>query len=104
MEAGLELRPTGGRTVRAILQLSSDWVAEGKGNRRGEEVRLELSYDSGCPGIMTLTGLWDPGLFRLTGEVQAADCTGQADGTFSFSPSRPIRWHRQELQRGVDVY
>ncbi len=101
MDAALELVGSGGSTVHAYLQLSTDWVAEGEGNRRGDAVRIELTYDSGCPGTMTLTGRWDPNQARLAGDVQASDCTGRAEGTFAFSPSTPFRY---ETSRGGTLY
>jgi hypothetical protein len=92
--AALELQEAEGGTLRAYLQLSTDWVAEGKGDRRRNGLRVELSYDSGCPGTMILTGRWEPASDRLAGEVRASDCTGGAEGTFSFSPSSTIRFRR----------
>lgn len=85
--AALQVTESGRTSVDGVLQLSSDWVAEGEGTRRGPDLRLELRYGGDCPGTLTLSGRWDAALQTLTGEVHASDCTGTAQGVFSFGPS-----------------
>jgi hypothetical protein len=48
-------------------------------------VRIELRYRTQCPGTVAMQGeiLNDAG--RLAGSLTATDCTGRAQGTFSFT-------------------
>lgn len=47
-------------------------------------VRLELEYDLQCPGTAVLHGTLSGEDTVLSGNVEATDCTGTAQGTFRF--------------------
>ena len=80
----IELIKTGGR-VRVALQTASGLEADGEGRRRGRNLTVQLTYGGDCPGTMSLAGEWDEEAMTFQGTVTAADCTGPASGTFSFS-------------------
>ena len=82
----LTLTPRGGVDLDGFFEAPPDLLAMGRGGMRGEEFRMELSYEGACPGKMTLVGRWEEGPGTLSGAVRASDCTGRANGTFLFSP------------------
>jgi hypothetical protein len=85
IQAALELRREGGRTVRGALQGGSGLLADGVGTMRGGTLTLLLTYGGDCPGEMKLEGSWDQGEKVFFGQVDASDCTGRSSGTFRFS-------------------
>jgi hypothetical protein len=62
--------------------------AEGEGSAQADRFSLTLAYELTCPGVMTLAGTVQGGT-RLAGELEARDCTGTVQGTFSFAPGSP---------------
>jgi hypothetical protein len=82
----LTLTPSGGGNLEGFFEAPPDLVAIGRGAYEEGDLRLELSYEGGCPGKMSLNGRWQEGPGTLTGTVRADDCTGRAEGTFLFSP------------------
>ena len=48
-------------------------------------VELDLKYNLACPGTAKLTGNVQQEGTRLGGSLTATDCTGKANGTFSFA-------------------
>lgn len=60
-------------------------VAEGAGTVEPDgSARIFLDYDLQCPGRAELAGRFTPDGTGFSGNVTAADCTGQIGGTFSF--------------------
>ena len=84
--ATLELTQEGGDRIRGLLASGMDLTARGEGRIRRGQVRLELSYEEPCPGVLVLRGYWDPESGVFTGNLRARDCTGEAQGTFE------LRW------------
>ena len=87
LQAALEIIRRGGRAVRGALQASSGLMAEGEGQLRGQNLKLELTYGGDCPGRMSFDGEWDQESQSYEGEVEASDCTGSGKGRFRFSAS-----------------
>ena len=87
LPAALEIIRHGGRAVRGALQASSGLMAEGEGQLRGQNLKLELTYGGDCPGRMSFDGEWDQESQSYEGEVEASDCTGSGKGRFRFSAS-----------------
>jgi len=83
----LTLTARGETDLEAFFESPPDMVAMGKGRMRGEELRLELTYEGSCPGRMTLLGRWEASNGNLTGSIRASDCTGEGEGTFLFQPT-----------------
>jgi hypothetical protein len=90
VEGILELRVED-RSVLASLTSNQFGVsALGEGRFRGGSLELTLAYELDCEGELRMRGvLSDDGQF-FTGSLVAADCTGNAEGRFSFQrvPSR----------------
>ncbi len=84
VEGALTLTSSGPLAFDVLFESLPDLVARGPGRLRDRWVRLELSYGGACPGRMKLDGRWEEELGRLTGSVEASDCTGVAGGTFLF--------------------
>lgn len=82
----LTLTARGETDLEAFFESPPDMVAMGRGRMRGEELRLEMSYEGSCPGRMTLLGRWEASNGNLTGSIRASDCTGEGNGTFLFQP------------------
>jgi hypothetical protein len=82
----LTLTPSGGAGFDGSFESPPDLLASGQGRMRGEEFRLDLSYEGPCPGRMRMVGRVEAGSGDITGSVRASDCTGGADGTFLFRP------------------
>lgn len=70
--------------IRALLAASPDIRAEGEGRFEDQQLRLELTYQDPCPGIIVLEGRWDPDTGVYAGTLRARDCTGEAEGTFQL--------------------
>ena len=85
IQAALEIRREGGRTVRCAFQGMSGLLAEGQGTLRGETLTLVLTYGGDCPGQRRLEGSWDQENKVYDGTVEASDCTGPSSGTFRFT-------------------
>jgi len=85
VEGQLSLTPGDGAELQASFAGPPDLLATGPGGMYDDEINLNLRYEGDCSGSMTLMGTWEPGPGRLTGVVQARDCTGQAEGTFLFT-------------------
>lgn len=71
-----------GSLLTVVLSLGSGLDARGEGRVEGRKVRMELDYGSGCPGTLVLRGTLTEEGRRLTGQVEARDCTGEATGSF----------------------
>jgi hypothetical protein len=71
--------------IEATLHTDVGLTAAGQGRLEGTVLRLELDYGSECPGELELAGQALEGGAGLAGTVEAEDCTGPADGSFSFS-------------------
>ena len=86
LDGTLTLTPRGGTELEGFFEAPPDMFAAGRGRYRDGELKLELTYEGACPGKMTLVGKWQEGPGTLSGSVRAKDCTGEAEGTFLFSP------------------
>jgi hypothetical protein len=79
----LQQEPSG--HITATLETDLGLTAAGQGRLEGTVLRLELEYGSDCPGELELAGQALEGGAGLAGTVEARDCTGSANGSFSFS-------------------
>lgn len=88
VDGRLTVSDMAGGDFRGSFESTAGLIASGQGRTGGHGFQLELAYAGDCPGTMVLTGRWESATFRITGSVQASDCTGAAAGTFLFELSR----------------
>lgn len=82
----LEITQSGYDLTAAFSAPSMGLQAEGEGRVSDEgTVVMELGYDLECPGTARLSGRVRSDGRRLSGNVEATDCTGTVSGTFSFT-------------------
>ena len=63
-------------------------AADGIGTLDGTTVELTMAYGATCAGTASLVGRIAETTFQYTGRIIASDCTGEVNGSFSFTPGR----------------
>lgn len=78
-----------GRALTSRLTASDFGMeADGIGTLDGREVELTMAYGAACKGTARLVGRIAETTFLYTGRIIASDCTGEVEGSFSFTPER----------------
>ena len=73
-----------GELLASLSVPALDLTANGGGEWRNGELRLELSYGSDCAGTVRMEGRGEFGDTRVEGRFNASDCTGSEEGTFTI--------------------
>ena len=81
--ATMRLAPSGDE-IAGELRIREGPSAAGMGELDGDRLFLGLRYAGDCSGQLVLRGDFRNGGEEISGDVQAADCTGQMTGTFTF--------------------
>lgn len=82
----LEIQQAGSELQAVFRAPSFGLTAEGAGSIDSDgNIVMRLQYDLQCPGVAELTGVFQDGGQRLSGRLDAGDCTGEIAGTFSFT-------------------
>jgi hypothetical protein len=86
IEGTLVLRQDGSDLEATFASPTLGGTATGEGSLEDDgQVELDLAYNIACPGTARLTGSLQGQGSRLGGALIATDCTGKANGTFSFT-------------------
>ncbi len=92
-EGALEVEQNGSALTAVFRAPSFGLVAEGYGQVESDRsIVLVLGYDLQCPGEARLEGRVSPTGDRITGRIEARDCTGEVVGSFDvvrLSTERP---------------
>lgn len=85
-DGSLVVRQSGADLTATFDSRGLGGEATGKGKVESDgSVRLELRYRTTCAGTAQLRGTVSDQGSRLGGALTASDCTGKANGTFSFT-------------------
>ncbi len=84
----LHIHQAGAALTSRLTASDLGMAADGTGTLDGSEVELTMAYGAACTGTAKLIGRIAETTFLYTGRIIASDCTGDVEGSFSFSPER----------------
>ncbi|GMR14004.1 MAG: hypothetical protein BMS9Abin29_2232 [Gemmatimonadota bacterium] len=85
----LRIQQTGAALTSRLTSVDLGMDAAGIGSVNGSEVDFMMAYGAACRGTARLVGRIAETTFDYTGRINASDCTGEAEGSFTFSPEPP---------------
>ncbi|MFV2007683.1 MAG: hypothetical protein ACC667_09560 [Longimicrobiales bacterium] len=84
----LQIHQAGAALTSRLTASDLGMAADGVGTLDGSQVELTMAYGAACAGTARLVGRISEPTFLYTGRIIASDCTGDVEGSFSFTPER----------------
>ena len=84
----LRIHQVGSALTSRMTASDIGMTADGAGTVDGSNVELTMAYGVGCSGTARLVGRVAKTTFLYAGRIIASDCTGDVEGSFSFTPDR----------------
>lgn len=84
----LYIQQAGAALTSRLTASDLGMAADGTGTLDGTTVELTMAYGAACAGTAMLVGTIAETTFQYTGRIIASDCTGDVEGSFSFTPGR----------------